>query len=157
MTGIFDFVLWVIPLSVELDFAGVVEDVLKETITKNTNKNFRAWFDRVRWGCEVVPVEEIYMNFDIDDLEHFYSDFHDLDHAHHHRVWSGKAIRILDQFNSLFVGNCDSLEMSPFIWEKDFRTLRKYVPSVMEYIARFYNTDSTGISKGIYRLKEDGD
>lgn len=151
MTGIFDFVRFVTTFGADNDFADIVEDVLKEAITKNTSKNFRAWFERVRWGCEVVPVEEIYMNFDIDDLDHFYSDFHDLDHAHHHRVWCDRSYKILYQFEKFFRGAYDKLEREEIVFEKEFRTLRKHVESFKDYLDRFYVKNNFGS----YRLKEE--
>lgn len=151
MTGIFDFVRDIISISADLGFVDVVEDVLKETLTRNTSKNFKTWFERTAWGCEVVPVKEIYMNFDIDDLEHLFSDFHDIDHAHHHRVWSDTAYSILYQFSLLFDGmGLSDYRMNGFVFETNFRTLRKHVPSIKEYMDRFYKPSTAGV----YRLKE---
>ena len=137
MTGIFDFVLRVIPFSIELDFAGVAEDVLKETISRNQNNNFRVWFDGTTHS-------ELYMDYDLDDLADFFRDFHNLDHAHHHKVWCRISHSILYQFEMLFL-DIYNLSQLDFLFEKDFRTLRKYVPSINDYISRFYNKEKCGI------------
>jgi hypothetical protein len=148
----FDFVRDVIPLSVELDFADIVEDVLKETLTRNTSKNFRAWFEKIKWGHDYVPVEQIYMNFDVDDLDVLFSDFHSLDHAHHHKVWGDVASRILYQFKRMFLIGVEISQLD-FVFEKEFRTLRKYVPSILDYMNRFYKPRE----HRVYRLRRDDD
>jgi hypothetical protein len=142
MTSLFDFVRRVVPLSADLGFADIVEDVLKECLTKNTNKNFRAWFDGVTWG-------EIYMDLDIDDLDRLFDTIRDLDHTYHHKIWSGTAYRILNQFHNMFRSFTEGFNR--IVFEDRFRTLRKHVPSIKDYMQRYYKPPD----RGLYILKEE--
>jgi len=138
MTAIFDFVRYVTYFAEKEGFEDIVIAVLKKTITENKSKNFTNWV--VARG-KTVPL-------DIDSLDTFFDDFHDLDHHYHHKVFCDRSYRILYQFSKLFRDYPFKREDNLFLG-RDIRTLKKYVPSIMDYVNKYYNN-----SHGMYQLKK---
>ena len=134
MTGLFDFVRDIVDYSIEHEFLDIVEDVLKTTLQKNTNRHF------LKWNEQRV---HNYMDLDTDDLEDFFSDFHSLDHGYHHKVWSDTAQSIIYQFSRMFRDY--PIEQIDIIHENQFRTLRKHVPEINKYMERFYEPRKHGV------------
>jgi len=156
MTGIFDFVREIIKFAYEHDLCGIVEQVLRSSLYENTNKNFQEWIVRKHSLLDIY-VDEIgnehfgFNDFDIDALKKLYSSFHDLDHAvKNHDVWNRTSYMIIRQLEKFFNNHFD-MKQEELIHEREFRTLRKYVPAIMaDYILRYYKKDK----HGYYRLKE---
>lgn len=155
MTGIFDFVRELIKFAYEHDLCDIVEQVLRSSLFENTNKNFQEWIVRKQPSLDIL-VDELgnehyfFNDYDIDDLEKLYSSFHSLDHAvKNHDVWTRTSYMIIRQFEKFF-NNHFEMKQETLISERDFRTLRKYVPAIMaDYILKYY----TKTKRGYYRLK----
>ena len=153
MTGIFDFVRELIKFAHEHDLCDIVEQVLRSSLYENTNKNFQEWILK-SYPLLSILVDEmdnehfIFNDFDIDDLESLYSSLHVLDHKYDHNIWTRRSYLILRQLEKTF--NYE-MKQDTLISERSFRTLRKYVPAIMDdYILRYYKKDI----HGYYRLKE---
>jgi hypothetical protein len=141
MTGTFDSVRdlgWYVEKNPEME--ELVKTVLILVIQKNKNRNFTKWFDEYYVG-------EVIEDWDMEDLIDFYDEFHSLDHKWHHKVFCDRSGKILSQFNSLFDGY-QTLERTNYIFAKDFITLKKYVPTIVEYLNKYYN-----LKHGMYNLK----
>ena len=141
MTGTFDFVMWLIPLAKKMKFTDTASDILKKTLSMNTNRHFLKWFEESGHQAK-------YMSYSINRLDDMFRNLHDLDHRWGHKIWTRKSYNIIGQFDDMFLMYAsfsnEPLVQQSYIFEQRFRALRKHVPSIMQYIERFYKRTQNG-------------
>jgi hypothetical protein len=107
----------------------MAREILIEIWKHNRNRNFTRWLRTKGIGNEVE-------DYNLDDLAKFYDDLHDLDHLHHHNIFSERSERVLYQAQKLFTGYFE-IKPDGLIYECDIRTIKK-IPSVSEYLTKEY-------------------
>ena len=139
MTGIFDFVRDVTHFSKQEEFSDLVVKVLRKTVQMNKSKNFKNWLTTEKTMGRVFDFDD----YDVDEFARFFDRFHNIDHRYHHKVFCDTSYRILYQFSRLF--RTFPICRDNYIFARTIITLTKHVPSVWEYLMKYYNKDPHGI------------